>query len=259
MAVNEVILSGQITPAREKAGRDMAIAARTTERRYYFLVGLLFAGLVVVGFSKNYYFRFLFDMGPLYSNMVRFHAVVMTAWIVLFATQTWLVASNRVRLHMKLGIVGVGLSFFVLTTGYFVAIGALEHQTAADRGGIPPLAFLVVPLADLALFVVYFGGAILWRRKPANHKRLMLLSAANFLPPAVARFPVAWLQAYGPWFLFGVPTVLTVAALVYDIWKNRKVNWVFVAGSVLLIASFPGRLWIAGTDWWMTFATWLAG
>jgi len=251
MAVNEGVLIGQ-APAREKS------AARATEKRFYLLVGLLFAGLVVVGFSKAYYFRFLFDLPPLYSNLVRFHAVIMTAWITLFATQTWLVSSKRVKLHMKLGWAGVGLAVLVLLTGYYVALGALEHQTPGDRGGIPPLAFLIVPLADLALFVVFFGGAILWRRKPANHKRLMLLSAANFLPPAVARFPVAALQAFGPWFLFGVPTVLTIAALVYDIWKNRRVNWIFASGSALLIASFPGRIMIAGTEWWMSLAAWLS-
>lgn len=73
----------------------------------------------------------------------------MTAWILLFAVQTWLVSTKRVKLHMKLGWVGVGLAILVLATGYTVPIGALEHKTAADRGGIPPLPFLVGPLADL--------------------------------------------------------------------------------------------------------------
>ena len=242
--------------SRPTAISEKAIA-RAKEKRFYLLAGLLFAGLVFVGFSKAYYLRPLFDLGPLYSNMVRFHGVVMTVWVLLFATQTWLVSAKRVKLHMKLGWAGVGVAILVLVTGYFVSIGAVEHQTAADRGGIPPLAFLIVPLADLVLFVLFFGLAIHWRKRPAEHKRLMLITAANFLPPAAARMPVDSLQALGPFWLFGLPTVLLIAAIGYDTWRQGRINKVFLAGSLILIASFPLRLMIAGTDSWMAFATWL--
>jgi hypothetical protein len=250
MAISENLI-GVVPGAVEKT------AKRTREKRFFLLVGILFPLLVIIGFSRNYYFRPLFDLGPLYSDMVRFHAIVMTAWIFLFATQAWLVSSKRVKLHMKLGLAGVGLAVLVLVTGYLVAIGAVAHQTVADRGGIPPLVFLVVPIADLALFVVYFGLAIAWRKHPAEHKRLMLLSAANFLPPAAARFPVASVLALGPVWIFGVPTVLTIVALGYDTWTNRKVNWTFLLGSLLLIASFPLRMVIGGTDAWMSVAQWM--
>ena len=251
MSVNENVLG------RPVGISDRAIA-RSKEKRFYLLAGLLFAGLVFAGFSKNYYLRPLFDLGPLYSNMVRFHGVVMTVWVLLFATQSWLVSAKRVKLHMKLGWAGVGVAVLVLVTGYAVSIGALEHQTAADRGGIPPLAFLIVPLADLVLFVLFFGLAVYWRKRPAEHKRLMLITAANFLPPAAARMPVDSLQALGPFWLFGLPTVLLIAAIVYDTWRNERINKVFLAGSLILIVSFPLRLMIAGTDAWMTFAAWLA-
>ena len=250
MAASESFL-GAVPGAVEKA------AKRTREKRFFLLAGILFPVLVIIGFSKNYYLRPLFDLGPLYSNMVRFHAVVMTAWIFLFATQTWLVSSKRVRLHMKLGWAGVALAVLVLVTGYFVSIGAIAHQTPADRGGIPPLVFLVVPIADLVLFVVYFGLAIAWRKRPAEHKRLMLLTAANFLPPAAARFPVPALLELGPLWIFGVPTVLTIAALIYDTWRNGKLNWTFLIGTIVLIASFPLRIIIGGTDVWMRIAEWM--
>lgn len=256
MAANEGIFVGTAGPRISAAIR--AQEKRFYERRFFLSVGILFAALVLVGFSKNYYLRFLFDLPPLFSDMVRFHGIVMTAWVALFATQTWLVSAKKVKLHMKLGWVGVGLAVLVLVTGYLVAIGALAHQTAADRGGTPPLVFLVVPLADLLLFVLFFGLAIVRRRRPADHKRLMLLTAASFLPPAAARFPIPALLALGPLWFFGLPTVLTIAALVYDTWRNRKVNWMFLAGSIVLIASFPLRIVIGQTDTWISFATWLS-
>lgn len=251
MAVNQSHIS------RPAANGQKAIA-RLKEKRFYLFSGFLFAALVFVGFSKAYYLRPLFGLGPLYSDMVRFHGVVMTVWVLLFVAQAWLVSAKRVKLHMKMGWAGVAVAVLVLATGYMVSIGALEHQTAADRGGIPPLAFLIVPLTDLVLFVLFFGLAIYWRKRPAEHKRLMLLTAANFLPPAAARMPVDALQAMGPFWLFGLPTVLVIAALVYDTWRSRRVNRVFLAGSIILIASFPLRLMIAGTGAWMHFASWLA-
>lgn len=250
MEVSENLI-GQRAAAEDKR------RVRASEKRFYLLVGALFAGLVFVGFSKAYYLRPFFDLAPLYSNMVRFHGVVMTAWVLLFATQAWLVSAKNVKLHMKLGWVGVGIAILVLLTGYAVSIGAVEHQTAADRGGVPPLAFLVVPLADLVLYVLFFGLAIYWRKRPAEHKRLMILTAANFLPPAAARMPIDFLQALGPFWLFGLPTVLTIAALAFDTWRHKNLNITFLVGSIILIASFPVRIWISGTETWMRIATWL--
>ena len=63
---------------------------------------------------------------------------------------------------------------------------------------VPGLVFLAVPLFDLVMFVLLFGGAIHYRRKPAAHKSLMLLTAINFLPPAIARIPILTLQNLGP-------------------------------------------------------------
>lgn len=245
----------------QEAIRNNALAGaagRMREHRFYLAAGLLATALVFIGFSKQYYLKFLFDIPPLYSNMVRIHAVIMTAWVLLFAAQTWLVSAKKVRLHMKMGWAGVGLAVLVLVTGYLVSIGGPSHLTAADLGGIPPLAFMIIPLGDLVLFVLFFGGAILLRKRPADHKRLMLLVAANFLPPAAARMPVESLQALGPIWLFGLPAVFTLAALGYDTWRNRRLDPIFASGTAILLASFPLRLYIGGTAAWQGIAAWLS-
>src|SRR4030095_9292834 len=65
--------------------------------------------------------------------------------------------------------------------------------------GVPPLVFLVVPLMDMVVFVILLGAALWYRRRrPENHKRLMALTALNFLPPAVSRIPLAFIQSGGP-------------------------------------------------------------
>ena len=249
MAVNQDVIG-------IRAGIAEKAVSRAREHRFFLLVGLLFPLIVIGGFIKNYYLRPLFpEMGPMYSDLVRFHAAIMTAWVLLFAAQAWLVSAKKVKLHMKLGWAGVGLAVLVLVTGYLVAIASAQRGNSVPN--IPPDAFLIVPIMDLALFVIFFGGAIYLRKSPAEHKRLMLLSAANFLPPAAARLPIDVLQSLGPWWLFGLPTALTIGALTYDTWLTKKLNKVFFAGSILLIASFPFRLWFGGTETWLTIARWL--
>jgi hypothetical protein len=86
---------------------------------------------------------------------------------------------------------------------------------------------------------------------------LMLLAVINLLPPAIARLPIPGLAALGPLFFFGLPTLLALIALGYDRWQSGSFNRVFVIGTVLLIASYPIRMLVAGTDAWMRFAQWL--
>lgn len=116
---------------------------------------------------------------------------------------------------------------------------------------------LIVPLFDLLMFAIFFAAAIYYRKKPAAHKSLMLLTAVNFLPPAVARIPVGPLQSLGPLWFFGFPTVVALVCLGLETWRYRRLNRVFLLGTLLLIASYVVRLMIMGTGAWMEIAQWL--
>jgi hypothetical protein len=141
--------------------------------------------------------------------------------------------------------------------GFVTALRSAKYGSASTPPEIPPLAFLAVPLFDLLLFTVFFGGAIYYRRHAAAHKRLMLLTAVGLLPPAIARIPIASLQALGPLWFFGVPTVVASLCVGLDWRRHGRVNTVFLVGTFLLISSFVVRLVVMGTDAWLRLATWL--
>jgi len=230
---------------------------RAGERRLFLVAAVLFPLIVLVGFARTYYLKGVFGTPPLASGLVRAHGIVMTAWVALFVTQVALVRSGRIALHRQLGMAGAGLGALVVIVGFFTAVAAAKYGAASTRPNFPPRAHLVVPFFDLVMMVILFGAAIVLRRRPADHKRLMLLTAVNFLPPALARFPIASLLALGPVYFFGVPTVLALGALGYDRWLTGSFNRAMVLGAVLLIASYPCRLMLSGTGAWMGFATWL--
>ena len=54
-----------------------------------------------------------------------------------------------------------------------------------------------------------------------------------------------------------MPTLLMIFAIVYDRLQNGKFNKVLIYASLFLIASYPLRILISGTDTWLAFANWL--
>lgn len=230
---------------------------RTFDRRLFLIAALSFAAITLAGFSRTYYLKPFFSSPPLPSSLVHVHGLLMSAWVLLFGAQVWLIAGRRIRVHQRLGYSAIGLAVFIVLTGGVTAVRAAKYGSASTPPGVAPLAFLVVPLFDLVMFVVLFGAAIYYRKKPVAHKSLMLLTAINFLPPAVARIPLPSLQALGPIWFFGLPTFLALLCIALD-WRSRgRANAVLVTGTLLLVASYVVRLALMGTETWNRIAMWV--
>src|SRR5688572_18185553 len=114
------------------------------EGSLYTWVAVLIPIIVLVGFAPNYYLSSLFG-GRTYSVLVHLHGIVMSLWIVLFIVQVRLVAAYRVKLHRRLGVIGVFLAALVVIIGTITAISA----AARGSGPGPPLVFLAIPLGDI--------------------------------------------------------------------------------------------------------------
>lgn len=232
---------------------------RQDDRRVYALAAIMFLVVVFIGFARTYYLKFAFETPPISRLLVHVHGLLMTVWVGYFISQVWLIRSKNARLHMKAGVIGVVLAVAIIAVGFFTAVASAKFGPTATvtPEGIPPLSFMAVPMFDLIMFAILFGGAIYFRKRPANHKRLMLLTVINFLPPAIARMQLGPVSAMGPLFFFGVPTILTIGSIAYDTWRNGKLNKVFLIGGILLIISYPLRLILSATEPWMAFAAWL--
>jgi hypothetical protein len=240
-------------PAIDRPASD----ARRFDRRLYMTAAAAFALIVFWGFHRTYYLKPLFDTAPLPSRLVHLHGLLMTAWVVLFVVQVRLVSTLKIRVHQRLGYAAIGLAAAILAVGLVTAVRAAKYGSTSTPPGMAPLAFLIVPIFDLIVFALLFGAAILYRRRPAVHKPLMLLTAVNFLPPALGRIQIAPLQALGPLWFFGFPTAVALTCLGLDAWRRGAVNRVFLAGTLLLIASYVVRLAVMTTRPWLAVAAWL--
>jgi hypothetical protein len=230
---------------------------RRADRRLYGAAAVVFVVVVLAGFGRTYYLSSVLGGPPVPSLLVHLHGIVMAAWVLLFVGQVWLIRTKRARTHMTLGAAGAVLAALVIVVGFFTAAAAAKFGSASAPPAFHPLSFMVVPMTDILMFAGLFGAAFYYRRQPASHKRLMLLTAVNFLPPALARFPFDWVQNAGPLFFFGVPTLIAIGFLVMDRLQTGRINRPYLVGAAVLIASYPLRIAVGMSDAWMSFAGWL--
>jgi len=249
MAINEVPLD-DMPVARVSAGRNF-------DHRFFFAVAILFPLTILIGFAPTFYLKPLFNTPPIARTIIAVHGTLMTFWVLMFITQVYLISSKRIRVHQKLGIVAAVVAPLIIITGFMTAIGAAKYGSPSAPPQIPPLRFMIVPFADMLTFAVLFGAAIYYRKNAPTHKRLILLTVINFLPPAIARFPGGLTDAYGPLWFFGVPSLLAILLVIGDTWRNKKLNTPFLFGTIFMIASMWLRLPLSSTPAWLNFATWI--
>lgn len=230
---------------------------RPSDRNLFLAAAIGFPLIVLIGYARSYYFSAFFDVPSIANSLVHFHGIVMTVWVLYFVAQVALIRSKNIKLHMTMGMAGIALAALVVVVGLATAYDAQLVRQAAPPG-INPHGFFLYPVSDMTLFVILFAGAIYYRKRPAEHKSLMLLTAINFLPAALFRVPVVPEQYLFLW-AFGVPNLIAIACLAWYTMKHGKLNKIFAAGVLLLIIALPMRNVISESEIWLRFAGWLAG
>ena len=231
-----------------------SIDKRRAERIFYTAMSVAILITVFAGFSRTFFLRPYFEAQPLQPLLIA-HGIIFSAWIVLFLTQTTLVAARRTRIHMRLGIAGGILASVMVVIGIYTAI--VRAKGPSPIPDVNPLSFLTIPLGDMLLFGILVGAALYFRRRADTHKRLMLLSTIAILPAAVARLPFSFVQTGGPLVFFGLSDLFILPMIVFDIITRGRPHRATLIGGALLVISHPLRMVIGGTQAWLTFATWI--
>lgn len=220
------------------------------DRVFYTGMSLAAVATVFVGFAPTYYLGAYFQAAQL-TPLVHLHGLVFSSWILLFFTQTVLVASRRTDLHRRLGPIGAALAVLLVVVGLTTAIVSARRNFAAGNEGA--LTFLAIPFGDMVVFSILAAAAIYYRRSSEAHKRLMLLATISILDAAIARWPLA-IVAAGPVAFFGLTDLFVAAGLLYDLSSRGRVHQAYIWGGLLIVSSQLLRLAIAGTDVWLAFA-----
>ena len=121
------------------AGSPVDVSRR--ERRFFLGTVIALAIILAVGFSWSTYVRTrpgaVAFGGPTLPPIVRWHALVMTSWMMFLILRTSLVTARRTNLHRRLGVVGGVLAAAVVTLGWLVTFHARPLSTVQSTSFVP--------------------------------------------------------------------------------------------------------------------------
>lgn len=227
---------------------------RWKDRAFYTGISVAVIAAVLRGFARSYFLRGQYFSTPL-APIAKVHGALFVCWTLLFVAQTVLVARRRTDLHRRLGIAGAILAGAMVAAGTAIAIHSMRYNFA--RGNEGALSFFAIPFGDMLVFPILVAAALVWRRRPETHKRLMLLATISVLDAAVARWPLA-MMANGPAAFFAVTDLYIAAGVLFDAATGRRVHPAYVWGGLLIVGSQIGRLAVWHTAGWLAFARMLA-
>ncbi|HEY0307366.1 MAG TPA: hypothetical protein VGB94_04340 [Acidobacteriaceae bacterium] len=223
---------------------------RNSDRIFFPLLTIAIIVIVFLGFSRTYFMAGMM-LAPLPNALIHIHGAVFTSWLVMLAVQTGLVAGGRTDIHRKLGMWGFGLACLMVVVGLLAATDQLRRGKVVV--GLDAETFYVIPITDMLIFGTLTGLSFRARRKPAVHKRLLMIGSIALLGAAVAHMQYAWIQS-SHWHADMVSYSLLVALMVYDWASTGWVQKVTVWASVAVIVVQQLRVPLGFSPPWHAFA-----
>ena len=105
---------------------------------------------------------------------------------------------------------------------------------------------MIIPLGDMVLFASFFIPAVIYRRQPEIHKRLILLATTALLFAAAGRMSAA-ITVPGAVLVWLSPILIGMA---YDKWTRRTVHPVYFLGLAILAIGFT-RIFLTASESWL--------
>jgi hypothetical protein len=148
----------------------------------------------------------------------------------------------------------------MVALGTFGALVAARRPTGFVNIPLPPLQFLIVPIAAIVLYAVFFTLAVVGRRDPQAHKRYMLLASIVMVEAAVARWPFAFMNGSSPVPFLDMPSLVTdlflVPLIVWDFRARGRMHPVTLIGGAAIVVTHALRMPLASTAGWQALAGW---
>ncbi len=227
------------------------VNAWALDRATYFYVGFgLFAlAVAFTGFSTTY----ILPMArrSFYAPwFVHLHGAACLTWITLVIVQGTLVRARRTPLHRRLGQAALPVAVVLWSAGIATQLWA----TTRDLPKFGPVATssLLGTVSGLSLYLALVIAALVLRRRPDWHKRLIILATIQVLWPAFFRFRHLLPMVPKPEISFALVLAYApiVVAALRDKLRYGRVHpvWLFIGPALVLeqsleVAIFDNPTW----------------
>ncbi len=212
------------------------------------IIGLIGFLAVFIGFGKTLPPAIKDSNTP---TILYIHCAFAFCWLCLFFTQATLIRCDNFRVHKILGILGIFIAFGTALT--MLPAGIYQVETELKSGsGETSYGNMIGVTTSAIMFLGMVTAALLTRKRPQVHKRLMLLATILLLWVAWFRF-----RHYFPsiprgdiWFGLVLPNTLIVASWIWDKRVNGRVHLVLGWVGAFIIAEQSFETYMFDTAIW---------
>lgn len=241
----------------------------------WFFVGL---ALVMIATSIAGFLPAIIDPATRRAPLTLFaaaHGIVSLLWLLLYLAQSLFVANRRVDLHRRLGLTSIVLLALMISSGFTTTTAMVRRgfDLSGDQHVDPhPDGQTLVdgPTASagnfiaLLTFSILAGAAILYRHRPAVHKRLMLFANITLMLAPITHLlghmPSTWLSPGASAAAFVILyTSFLLAPVTFDFLTEKRVRFLTTGIAIGLFALLVLQvLVIAPSAAWRRFAVWIS-
>ena len=240
-----------VRPALSVSGRGGLV-----DRYFYLSMGFVTAGVVYAGFSQTVGMN-LFHAAVPRPLILWFHGAAFSSWVLFFILQSALVRTRNVRVHRALGWFGAALGTAMVVLGFTTSVIMTRFDMRVLHEVTGTAEFLVIPFYDMIAFGTLFGLAILWRKKPDLHRRLLFLATVGLLDAAFGRFQYLFDSNLFAVCVWGVMLLGPIRDWIVD--KRVHRLYLIALPCVIVAFSFALYTWRSASPWWMSIAHSLLG
>ncbi|HHJ35373.1 MAG TPA: hypothetical protein ENJ87_06380 [Gammaproteobacteria bacterium] len=181
----------------------------------------------------------------------------MAIWIGMLITQAFLIRYKKRSLHRLIGKFSYGVFPAII-----ISLVLLAHSqiTVYDFGiTYSRLYILFLQFSLLAIFIIAYSLAIIYRKSPAHHARYMISTSLTMIDPVVARIPldIPTLPFSYQVFTFSITDLIIVIFIISE--RNQKTGREVFPIMLLVFIFFQWlTLYWSRSTIWDDFALWFA-
>lgn len=246
---------------------DVTVPARalawTGSKFFYFHMALVCMAVAFLGFLPTYWMPMV-DGGLHADATIHIHGAIFFAWSLFIVFQTWIAATGQLARHRSVGLIGVSLVTAMTIFGVIISIHVMKGAAAhgeAEAG----IRLAIVPLSNIALFVILMILAFVNTRRPEWHKRLMIMAALAILGAPIVR----WIFVLGhvhrpppmsaPLAAEGIVCLLCLIPILRDWRVTGRVHPAYAWSFAAILAKTVFETTAYDTPAWHAAAGWVAG
>jgi len=231
------------------------------QKSYLYFIGFFL--LAVFGFWYTYFTRIL-DQA---NYRMHLHGISLIAWCLMLIVQPYLIKTKRQDLHQKVG----KFSYFLVPVMLITTLDLLKF-TMSGRVNLGTMDYFFMALVVNALiaFVIIYGLAIWYKKKPTVHARYMFCAAFPMVTPITDRITHIYFPSVLPYLptIDGNPIAPAVGFLLADLiliglsiwdWVSHKRWNVFPLVLLILLIYHYSVFNFYKFDFWKSFGSWFVG